>query len=239
MEKAIVYTRVSTEEQVREGVSLDAQEARVRAYCTMAGLEVATVIREEGVSAGKPLSTRPGGSELLRAIARGEAVHVIALKLDRLFRDAVDALQTTQAWDNAGVALHLVDLGGQAVNTGSAMGRFFLNVMAGCAELERNLTRERTIAALTYKKANGAVYGPVPFGFDREGDELLPNRCELFTVGAIRRERSAGRSLQGIAGMLNGQGVPTKSGGAWYPSTVKYILSNRLYDGRVDSWTNS
>ena len=70
--------------------------------------------------------------------------HIVALKLDRLFRDAADALHQSRAWDKAEIALHLVDMGGQSLNTASAMGRFFLNMMAGVAELERNLIAERT-----------------------------------------------------------------------------------------------
>ncbi len=60
MEKALAYARVSTAEQAREGVSLDAQVERIRAYCQMSGLSLVTVIREEGVSAAKLLANRPG-----------------------------------------------------------------------------------------------------------------------------------------------------------------------------------
>src|ERR1017187_1751358 len=142
--KAVAYVRVSTAEQAREGISLEAQEDRVRAYCTMAGLDLVAVLREEGVSAAKVLASRPAGRELLGLLAAGSARHVVALKLDRLFRDAVDALTITRDWDLARVALHLVDMGGQTINTGSPMGRMFLTMMAGFAELERNLISERT-----------------------------------------------------------------------------------------------
>ena len=112
MERAVCYIRVSTQEQANTGVSLAAQEERLRAYCTMQGLEVVAVVREEGVSGSKPLGSRPGGAEVLRMVARREVAHVVALKLDRLFRNAADALAQTEAWDKAGVGLHLVDMGG-------------------------------------------------------------------------------------------------------------------------------
>ncbi len=118
------------------------------------------VIREEGVSAGKPLATRPGGERLLQLVARKKVKHVVALKLDRLFRDAEDALHQTKAWDKAGIALHLVDMGGQTLNTATAMGRFFLNMMAGFAELERNLIAERTATALAHKKTHRGSLQP-------------------------------------------------------------------------------
>lgn len=66
MEKAICYIRVSTEEQARAGVSLEAQEEKLRAYCQLQGLEILEIVREEGVSASKPLGTRPGGARVVR-----------------------------------------------------------------------------------------------------------------------------------------------------------------------------
>jgi site-specific DNA recombinase len=65
--EAMSYCRVSTEEQVKEGVSLAAQEARVQAYCGVAGLSLIDSLRDEGVSTVRPLATRPGGAALLRA----------------------------------------------------------------------------------------------------------------------------------------------------------------------------
>jgi len=152
MEKAVCYVRVSTEEQVRGRVSLAAQEERLAVYCRKTGLDIVEEIREEGVSGAKPLAARPGGERLLALLAKKKAKHVVALKLDRLFRDAEDALRQTKAWDKAEIALHLVDMEGQILNTATAMGRFFLNMMAAFAELERNLIAERTAAALAHKK---------------------------------------------------------------------------------------
>jgi DNA invertase Pin-like site-specific DNA recombinase len=229
MKKAVCYIRVSTEEQARNGVSLAAQEEKLMAYCQLTGLEPVAVIREEGISAAKPLATRPGGADLLKLVAGKEVKNVVSLKLDRLFRDAADALNQTKAWDKAQVALHLVDMGGQAINTASAMGRFFLNMMAGFAELERNLIAERTSTALNHKKAHREAYSPTPYGFDREGDTLTQNPQELEIVTQIRAWRTAGWTLGKIAGELTRRHVPTKRGGAWYPGTVKYLLENNLY----------
>ncbi|MBI1827808.1 MAG: recombinase family protein [Planctomycetes bacterium] len=54
-----------------------------------------------------------------------------------------DCLTTVERWEKSGVTLHVVDLGGNAIDTASAAGRFMLVVLAGAAEMERNLTRER------------------------------------------------------------------------------------------------
>jgi len=235
MENAVCYVRVSTEEQARFGVSLEAQEERLTAYCKMSGLELVKIVREEGVSASKALHTRPGGEELLKLVAVGQAQHVIALKLDRLFRDAEDALRQTKAWDKAGIALHLVDMGGQTLNTATAMGRFFLNMMAGFAELERNLIAERTEAALSHKKRHLEAYGPTPYGFDRLGEALVTNAREMDVVTDIQRRFKLGESLRSIAKALNDANVPSKTGAKWYASTVKYMLGNDLYIPKLEA----
>ena len=139
---------------------LDAQTETVRTYAKMRGLELVKILREEGVSAGKKLETRPQGSELVRLVKARKVQHVIALKLDRLFRSTIDALSNVEIWDKRGIALHLVDFGGQTIDTSSATGKMFLTMTAGFAEMERNLTAERTRAALRHKRDHENVYNP-------------------------------------------------------------------------------
>jgi len=229
VERAVGYARVSTEEQATDGISLAAQLERIRNYCTLNGFSLVEVITEEGISAAKPLSERPGGHRLLELLRSDGIGHVVALKLDRLFRDAIDCLTVVRDWDRKGIALHLVDQGGQAINTKSAMGRFFLTVMAGVAEMERNLIGERTRIALQHKRKNGEVYGPEPFGYRREGERLVPEPGELKTLELMKRLRSQGYSYRKIAYELRRRRVPTKNGGRWEAATVAKILQ-RLHD---------
>jgi len=233
MDQALAYIRVSTTEQAREGVSLDPQEERIRAYCRMSGLSLglslASVIREEGVTAAKSLASRPGGQQITATIATKRVQHIVALKLDRLFRDAVDALNQTRAWDRAGIALHLVDMGGQTLNTATAMGRMFLTMTAAFAELERNLIAERTQAALLYKKSKRLVYGAIPYGYSRYGDALKVVEAEFSLVQKIQNWQARGWPLRKIADALNGKKVRTKHGRRWHASTVRYILRNSLH----------
>ncbi len=228
--KAVCYFRVSTQEQALHGVSLNAQEERIKAYCMMQGLEVVQTFREEGVSASKALNTRPKGMVMLELLRKKKAGHVVALKLDRLFRNAEDALRQTSAWDAAGITLHLVDMGGQSLCTSSAIGRMMLTMMAAFAEFERNLISERTAAALQHKKIHLQPYAQVPFGFDRQGSLLTVNSLELEMVGRMREWRESGRTLRAIAGFLNKMKVPAKNGGTWHASTVRQILGNPVYD---------
>jgi DNA invertase Pin-like site-specific DNA recombinase len=227
---SLLYLRVSTLEQLK-GVSLEAQEERLRAYCQMNGLEVhpGDVIREEGVSASVPLHKRPGGARLLQRVSEGVS-NLIALKLDRVFRDAEDALRQTKAWDRAGVVLHLIDMGGASLNTASAMGRMLLTCMAGFAELERNLVSERTALSLAHKRQHRQVFNHAPYGFEVVGTALVENPAEIAIVNLIRERREDGWTLGMIADALNEDHVPTKIRGRWYARTVKNLLDTDIYD---------
>lgn len=221
---AIAYIRVSTDEQAREGVSLAAQRERVAAYSAAAGLKLVAIFEDAAVSGSTQFRSRLGGARLLVELKRSAVRNVVAVKLDRLFRDTIDALEQTRDWDQRHIALHLIDFGGQALNTGTALGRLFFTVAAGFAEVERNLTRERTAAALQHLKGQRRVYGPVPFGFTRKGEILVPSRDEQRVLRTIAQLRRGGASTRQIAARLNARRVPTKRGRKWWPATVGYML---------------
>ncbi|OJY17176.1 MAG: hypothetical protein BGO98_13615 [Myxococcales bacterium 68-20] len=236
--RVIGYTRVSTEEQAASGVSLDAQEAALRAYCAMRGLDLVEMIVDAGVSAGKPLASREGGRRVIDHVRTGSIVAVVAYKLDRVFRDCADCLAVVRDWDERDVALHLVDLGGQTIDTGTAMGRFFLTVMAGAAELERNLIGERTKAALAHIKRDRSVkLGAPALGWTRTDERDADGRLvarevdgEVATVNRIVELRAQGLSLRTIAATLTKEGRMTKRGGAWRPVTVDRVLRRQSCD---------
>ncbi len=226
---AIGYIRCSTHEQADSGLGLEAQAERIRAYATLKGLNLSEIITDAGVSGGKPLAKRKGGQRLLDALRKREANAVLVLKLDRGFRNAGDCLNTVEAWDHAGVALHILDMGGNAIDTTSAAGRFMLVVLAGAAEMERNLTRERTKSAMAVKRANGERIGSVPYGFDLadDGVTLIENPTEQAVIRDIKAMRAQGRFYRQIADALTDRGIPTKTGKSsrWVHQTVARILS--------------
>ena len=231
MKEAIGYTRCSTHEQADSGLGLDVQTERIRAYCTLKGLVLLDIITDAGVSGGKPLASREGGQQLLDTIRKRKADAVVMLKLDRMFRNAGDCLTTVEKWERSGVALHVVDLGGNAIDTTSAAGRFMLVILAGAAEMERNLTRERTKSAMAVKRANGQRVGAVPYGFDvaHDGTTLVPNEAEQAVIADIRTMRSKGTTLEAIAKTLTTRNIPTKTGKSsrWTHQAVARIL-NRM-----------
>jgi len=224
---AIGYVRVSTTEQADSGVSLDAQAAAIKSYCAMRGLSLNGLIVDPGVSAGKPLAAREGGAKLLAAVSSSRAQAVVAYKLDRLFRDAADCLQVTRTWDRENVALHLIDMGGQSIDSSTAMGRFFLTVIAGAAEMERNLIRERTSAAMQYMISKGQyIGGGVPFGYcvspDAEALVLIPREQEVIRLA--RHHRGQGASLRAISDQLARQGFLSRSGRKFSASQIQRMI---------------
>ncbi len=111
-----------------------------------------------------------------------------------------------------------------------------LVVLAGAAEMERNLTRERTRSAMAVKRANGKRIGTVPYGFDLADDcsTLLINEAEQAVIADIQAMRSRGMKLVKIADTLTARFVPTKTGRStrWTHQAVARILSRCGNDGQ-------
>ena len=226
---AVGYIRVSTDAQADHGVSLETQRESLAAYALISKLDLVDVVADEGVSASIPLADRPGGAQLLGLVKDRPAQHVVAMKLDRLFRDVVDMLTMTRAWDRSGVAMHLIDYGGSSLNTSSAMGRMILTMQGATNEFERNVIAERTKAALQYKKRHGLAYNHTPLGYVRAGDELHRDRGEQELIARIMGWRRDGISYGAIAKRLNAEGITGKQGGAFHASTIHKIVGNDLH----------
>jgi site-specific DNA recombinase len=223
--RAAGYVRVSTTEQT-EGTSLQAQENQVKAYCALKGIELVDLFVDAGVSGGKPIAERPEGSRLVELVISGEVQCVVVVKLDRAFRNTVDCLQTVTEWERAGVALHIIDLGGNSIDTTSPAGRFMLTVLSAAAEMERGMIRDRCNSGRASRKAQGYRVGEVPFGFSLadDGRTLVENPDEQRVLSVIHDLRSKGLSLRAIADELNRQGYKAKKGGAWKYGQVQSVL---------------
>lgn len=159
-------------------------------------------------------------------VRRGRAGGIVALKLDRLFRNCADCLNVIEGWDKAGIALHLVDLGGQAVDTSSAMGRFFITVMAGAAELERNQIRERTSLAMRLMKSRGEYTGGrAPLGFElRDDGSLVCVAKEQRALALARQLYAQGMTLRAVSDELFGAGHTNRKGKPFHPQQVARMV---------------
>ncbi|HEX4133309.1 MAG TPA: recombinase family protein [Bryobacteraceae bacterium] len=223
--RAIGYARVSTDKQADGGVSLDAQQEKIRAMAVVHGSQLQDVIVDAGESA-KTLD-RPGMERLLALVDARKVDVVIVAKLDRLTRSVKDLASLLERFTRRGVALVSV---AESLDTSTAAGRLVLNIMVSVSQWEREAIGERTRDAMAHMKTTRQVYSPTPYGFERIGDVLTTAGDELRTVEQIREWHSAGWTLRAIASELNRLGIATKNGGAaWYASTIRGILTNRLH----------
>ncbi len=217
------YVRVSTEEQAATGVSLASQEARINAYADAMGWTLSEVVCDAGASA-KSLK-RPGITKILDAVRRGEVERVIVLKLDRCTRSVRDLADVLDLFAKHEVSLVSVS---EHLDTGSAAGRLVLNVMGTVSQWEREAIAERTAAALSHKRQHRNVYGSTPFGYVREGANLMPDdREQAALTEAVRLDRD-GASYRTIGAMLTARGVTPKRGKAWHASSVRAMLRSRI-----------
>jgi site-specific DNA recombinase len=221
MARTLGYVRVSTEEQATAGVSLDAQRAKVRAYCDLHDLTLVDVVADEGVS-GKRADNRPGLQEALRRLRNGEADALVVLKLDRLSRSVRDTLDLVEKCGREGWALHSIS---EKLDTGSAAGRFVVTVLAALAQMEREQIGERTRSAMAHMKAQGRLVGAVPFGFDLDADgtSLVPVAEEQAVISEVL-EMAQTMSQRGVAAALNARGIKTKRGKGWTNVQIGNIL---------------
>jgi len=220
---AIAYVRVSLRKMV-EGQSLDAQKDKIRSYCKFHGLDLTQIVEDAGIS-GKFTDNRAGFCEVMEKVSKKEVGHVVCCSLSRWGRDIVDTMTSIKTMERMGIAFHSVM---ESIDTKTPMGRFFLSVLTALSALEREQLGERTSEILQFKKRNGVVYSPTPFGFDRCGMKLKTNQSEKRIIQKMKRLRERGTSYQGIAEWLNSRGYKSKTGKKFYGGTVRYVLNNSL-----------
>jgi site-specific DNA recombinase len=234
--KAIGYVRVSTTEQAEEGVSLDAQREKIKAYAALHGLELVTIWADEGLS-GSRADNRPGLQKALDQVCKQKAILVV-YSLSRLARSTRDCITMSDRLGRAGADLASIT---EKIDTTSSMGRFFFTLMAALAQLERDQISERTTSGMGHlRKLGRRISCHVPYGFDvaggvkvkdgGDGEKLQPNAAEQATIESMGKQRGKGRTFQQIADHLNANSVPSKSGGKWYASAVRSVLG-RLRSG--------
>jgi site-specific DNA recombinase len=194
------YVRVSTDRQADLGISLEAQEAKIRAMATVRGVELEEVIVDGGESA-KDLN-RPGMQRLLELVVNEKIDAVIVAKLDRLTRSVKDLSQMLELFEKRKVALISV---AESLDTSSAAGRLVITIMGAVSQWEREAIGERTRDALRHKRSQGQRVGNIAFGFrlGPDGEHLEQSPIEQAALEEIRKLRSQGHSMRRIAAVLN------------------------------------
>lgn len=239
-----IYIRVSTIQQVKEGYSIEAQKNNLISFAQKQGWHIYSIYADEGIS-GKNIEDR---SEIKRMIADIKQKHidkVLLYKFDRLTRsstDTEDIINLLQKYN-----IETFTLAGGIIDVESANGRFKIRLDGIVAQLEREQTIERIKVALEQKVKEGYTLAcnNISYGYERKKGEKIQtiNEKEAIIVKKIFNMYNNGKTLTEIAKTLNSLKVPTKNYGKvknntkitsiWQAKSIKNILTNETYIGKV------
>ena len=216
--KAIAYFRVSTVGQAVDGVSLEMQRAKVRAWASLHDAEIVAEYADEGLSGKR--ADRPG---LVSALshAKREKAALVVYSLSRLSRSTLDTLQLTTDLEKSGC--DLVSLS-EKLDTSTPAGRVVFRVLAALSEFEREQLAERTRGAILHLKAKGQRYGSVPHGLRDEGGQLVRDEREARIVELVQSLRARGLSLRKISDELTKRGAFNREGRPFNHNSINSML---------------
>ncbi len=215
------YTRVSTDQQAEQGHSLAQQEAAIRAYCVMKGLELAEIIVDDGYSGGT--LDRPGLTKMRALIAKRKVSHVVVLKMDRLTRDIRSCIT-----DELALAKVTLVSTTEAIDVATFSGQSHALMLQFFATLERMAIADRTKTALRHMKSEGKRTGAVPYGFAvaDDGVHLVEIATEVETIRRARALRTTGISLRAVSASLAAEGRCARSGKPFSACQTQNMLDN-------------
>lgn len=170
IQRAGLYTRVSTEEQALHGFSIETQISNLRDYCEKSGIKVAGIYTDDGVSGGKPAFKRPAMAHLLQSVQDGEIDIILFTKLDRWFRNVKEYFKVQEILDRYQVAWKAIH---EDYDTTTANGRMAITIFLAIAQNEREKTSERIQVVFQHKRRNkeACFGGPnKPLGYKKQKD---------------------------------------------------------------------
>ncbi len=219
-----IYTRVSTEDQAREGFSLPEQKERLEAMCKYKGYEIYDYYEDAGISA-KTGNKRPEFDRMLEDIKAKKINTIVTLKLDRLTRSVYD-------WENIMKFLEehnaYLDCANDEINTTNANGKLVSRLLMSVSQNEIERTSERTKVGLAGAIKNGNIPNQTPLGFKRDGKKLVPNPLTKDIIVRMYQLYFEGNSYQKIANIFNEENVANKK---WRDNTILEMIENPLYKG--------
>ena len=234
--KVALYTRVSTEDQAREGFSLEVQKNFLLQYAKSFGWEVfcslpgKEVYEDDGYSGY--ITDRPAFQKLLFDARNKKFDLLMVYKQDRLSRKLKSLLETLEELESLGIGFKSAT---EPFDTTSSAGKFSLQMLGSCAEFERNRLIERVFPGMIMgvKKGHwqGARYAPYGYIHNKETKKLEINPKEAKIVKEIYEMYRNGKSTSQIAAHYYDLGIPSRQGGRFYTKFISDILKNKVYLG--------
>src|SRR5215510_4711297 len=163
------YTRVSSIEQADGGYSLGQQEHLLTLHAKLRYPDREFRLwTDAGVSGSIPLANRRAGGGLVAALRAGDIL--IVSRLDRIFRNMLDALNQVERFTKHQIAFIALDLGEGPIGQIDSAEQLRFHLLSAAAEFERSRLRERLTDSLEARRCAGKPLGSnAPFGFRREG----------------------------------------------------------------------
>jgi len=234
-----IYVRVSTEEQAQEGFSIRAQVEKLKTYALLKEWDIYDIYADEGIS-GKNIEERPAINRLIDDINESNVNNVLVYKVDRLTRSTKNLLELVELFEEVDCAFNSLT---ESIDTDTPSGRMFLKIIGIFAEFEReNITlRSRLGRERKVKEGYTLASWSVSYGYIREkGQKVQSVQAdeaevvkEIFSMFLDKNV-----SMNKIAKTLNQRKIPTKMMSQWNSSTVRQILLNPTYIGKVRYCTN-
>ncbi len=243
--RAVIYLRVSGEEQAKEGYGLEDQEDKCTRYSDEHGYSIVGILRDEALKGTQPVSERPALQKALEMCSRGLADVLVTKAQDRLARDTEIWPQIRKAAIKANVRIETVKEG----NLTQAGSEFMGDIYAAVAAQERRTISDRTLGGREKRsKQDGLGSGPIPWGYVKllsgtvEHPEvtIAVNEKAVSTIRLVLSERSKGIGYQALANALHDSGVELPGGGTnWTPGNIQKIEKHaELYRTGKRSWGN-
>lgn len=214
---AVAYIRVSTAQQGKSGLGLEAQKAAIAKFAEAEGIELIAEFQE--VETGKGADALNSRPQLAAALAEAKRrdCPVIVAKLDRLSRD-VAFIASLMSKRTPFIVAEL----------GADVSPFMLHIYAAVAEQERAMISQRTKDALAAVKARGRKLGNPNIAKAQEAAaKVRTANADAFAVNVlpiIRDIQATGASMRKTAEALNRRGIPTARGGTWAATQVSDII---------------
>jgi DNA invertase Pin-like site-specific DNA recombinase len=243
--QAIIYTRVSTDEQVENGTSLEGQYASCVAKAKAIGAEVVAHYEDAGVSGGYYFA-RPGIQKALSDLEAGKAQILITTRIDRFSRDREHQATMKKRIERAGGRLIFCEMDFDD----SPEGELAENVLGDFAHYYRKYFRSQSMKGKRRLAEKGIqpcrAMSPYGYYIPSKKDVLaglypagtqgtyLVNEEQAKWVPVIFEMLASGSSLRKICDYLNHSGVPSprNNSGGWIPSTLKHLIANPTYKGK-------
>lgn len=225
--KAAIYIRVSTEEQAREGYSLAAQENLGRKWCGDHGHEVYGVYADKGVS-GKDIQHRDDMRRMLADAKTGAFDIIVFWSLSRFTRSVADLYDTWGMLQKHNVGIVSLTEGFDA---STPMGRAMMGMLGIFAQMEREITAERVVAAMDERARQGFRTSSRVIGYDTADDALVVNvdeACDVLALFAAYRQL---QSMTAVAAQARAQNMQGKNGKPLSVESINSILTNPIYCG--------